>query len=489
MWEPNGSTSNIRRTLRRAPFDPGPRTLVAVLIVLAAGTGITGSLGAPLVPEVAAAEAVRLPLAQWILTAPFLVGAVLAPVVGRLGNGARRRPVLLAVLALAALGAVIAALPLGIGTMITGRCLQGLAFSVSPLLFAVAGEALPEQRRRSAIAALSVANVAAAGLGYPVTATVVELADVSAAFWVGAAFMLLSVVLAVLTVPGSSEAAPRGVDVAGAVLLMGGVLAVLLVISQARVWEAGVTMAVAAVSVVLLMAATAWFRRVPRPLVDVRLAARRGVLGLHVAGLLLGVGCYLLLGVVMVLVQADESTGYGQGHSVMVAGLMLTPYAAFSVVGNRIASLLAPRWGGHRVLPVGCLLFAVACGSLALWHDEPWQAALAMGIGGIASGFSFNSIPWLMIQAVPAHEVSSSLGINIVARFVGFAVGSASSTAVLEGVGDGPHAVVVAMRGGIAVSLFAGALATWLLHTPAAVATGWERSESGDDRSLRSKST
>lgn len=473
--------------LRRAPFDPGPRTLVAVLIVLAAGTGITGSLGAPLVPEVAVAEGVRLPVAQWILTAPFLVGAVMAPVVGRLGNGSRRRPVLLAVLALAALGAVIAALPLGIGTMIAGRCLQGLAFSVSPLLFAVAGEALPEARRRSAIAALSVANVAAAGLGYPVTATVVELADVAAAFWVGAAFMLLAFGLAVLTVPGSVEGAPRGVDVAGAVLLMGGVLAVLLVISQARVWPAGLTTLLAAIALALLVAATAWFRRAPRPLVDVRLAARRGVLGLHVAGLLLGVSCYVLLGVVMVLVQADESTGYGQGRSVMVAGLMLTPYAAFSVVGNRIASVLVPRWGAYRILPVGCLLFAAACGSLALWHAEPWQAAVAMSIGGVAGGFSFNSIPWLMMQAVPAHEVSSSLGINIVARFVGFAIGSATSTAVLEGVGDGPHALVVAMGAGIAVSLLAGVLATWLLDAPPAAATGWERQESGIDRSLRSR--
>lgn len=461
--------------LNRAPLDPGPRALVAVLIVLAAGTGITGSLGAPLVPEVAASEGVRLPVAQWLLTAPFLVGAVMAPVVGRLGQGVRRRPVLLAALALAALGAVIAALPFGIGTMIVGRCLQGLAFSVSPLLFSVANEALPEARRRSAVAALSVANVAAAGLGYPMTATVVELANVAAAFWAGAAFMFVAFVLAVLMVPGSSQSAPRGVDVVGALLLMGGVLSVLLVISQARVWAAAVTISTAVLGVVLLATATTWFRRVPHPLVDVRVAVRRGVLGLHVAGLLLGVSCYMLLGVVMVLVQADESTGYGQGRSVMVAGLMLTPYAAFSVVGNRIASLLVPRWGGHRVLPMGCLLFAVACVSLALWHEEPWQAALAMCIGGIAGGFSFNSIPWLMMQTVPAHEVSSSLGINIVTRFVGFAIGSASSTAVLEGVGDGPHALLVAMGGGIAVSLLAGALATWLLRTPGPVATGWEQ--------------
>lgn len=459
---------------------------MAVLIVLAAGTGITGSLGAPLVPEVAAAEGVRLSLAQWILTAPFLVGAVMAPVVGRLGHGARRRPVLLAVLAVAAIGAIIAALPLGIGGMIFGRCLQGLAFSVSPLLFSVAGDALAEPRRRSAIAALSVANVAAAGLGYPMTATVVELANVSAAFWAGAVFMMLSLLLAVLTVPGSSEPAPRGVDVVGALVLMGGVLALLLVISQARVWTAGITMSVAVVSAALLVAAVVWFRHVPRPLVDIRLAARREVLGLHTAGLLLGIGCYMLLGVVMVLVQADESTGYGQGRSVLVAGLMLTPYAAFSVVGNKIASLLVVRWGAQRVLPVGCVLFAAACGSLALWHAEPWQAAIAMSIGGVASGFSFNSIPWLMMQAVPPSEVSSSLGINIVGRFVGFAIGSASSTAVLEGVGDGPHAVIVAMAGGAAISLLAGVLATWLLRDGPGVATGWEQGENGSDGSIAS---
>ncbi len=444
--------------------------LVGVLVVLAAGTGITGSLGAPLVPEVAAQEGIRLPTAQWILTAPFLVGAVAAPVVGRVGAGRRRRPVLLIMLALAALGAAIAALPLGIGTMIVGRCLQGLAFSITPLLFAVAGESLDASRRRSAIGALSVANVASAGLGYPITASIVEFANIPTAFWAGAAFMGIALVLALLTIPGSTEDAPARVDVLGALLMMGGILALLMMISQSGVWPWELCAAMLALSVILLGGAVLWFRRISFPLVDLALAARPGVLGLHIAGLMLGIGCYVLLGVVTVVVQADPRvTGYGQDGSVLASGLLLVPYAAFSVVGNRLAAPFEARWGARWLLPFGCLVFALACASFALWHAEPWQAVMAMALGGTAGGLSFNAIPALMIGSVPGSEISSALGLNVVVRFAGFAMGSALSTALLEHAasGRGDLAVAFAMLSGVVFCLAAGFAAIWLLRPTA----------------------
>ena len=90
------------------------RVLLGVLLVTTM-TGIVGSLGAPLIPQIARDEGVSLTIAQWALTAPLLVAAVSSPLIGRLGVGRRRRPVLLTCLALVALGTLLAALPLGFG--------------------------------------------------------------------------------------------------------------------------------------------------------------------------------------------------------------------------------------------------------------------------------------------------------------------------------------------------------------------------------------
>jgi MFS family permease len=448
------------------------RLLYPALVLLTTVTGVTGSLGAPLVPSVAAQEHVSLSTAQWILTGPFVLGAVAAPVVGRLGSGRRRRPVLVATIAAATLGTVIAALPLGIAGMIAGRTIQGLAFAVSPLLFAVARDFLPAATLRRAMATLSVANVAAAGLGYPVTATIVELAGLRTAFWAGSVIMAAALLVAVAAIPASSEEADPGVDLVGAAILMLGSLGLLLVISQGVHWGYGSARAVVltVVSLGLLVTAYRWFRRVERPLVDVALATSPGVLGLHVAAVLIGCGAYILLGSVMILVQADpRTTGYGLGLSIVVAGAMLLPYAVGSFAGNRVALLMASRVGSALVLPLGCVVFAVGNVSLALWHQQPWQVVLAMVIGGVGSGFTFNSVPWLMIQLVSVAETGAAMGLNIVLRFVGFALGSAIATAVIEGLATSggrtsQRGFTTAMGVGAGICLVAAAASSWLLR-------------------------
>lgn len=447
-------------------------------------TGITGSLGSPLVPSVVEQEHVALSTAQWILTGPFLLGAVAAPVVGRLATGRRRRPVLLAVVAVATAGTVLAALPLGIAGMIAGRTVQGLAFAVSPLLFAIARDFLPAESMRSQMATLSVANVAAAGLGYPFTAAIVHLAGVPAAFWAGAVLMLLAFALAVVAVPGTREPPAPGVDLVGAGLLMSGFLSLLLVISRAYDWGATSTptLLLGTAAVVLLLAAIRHFRRTVHPLVDLELATSRGVLGLHAAAVLVGAGAYVLLGSVMVFVQADPDRAYGLGLTIVAAGAMMLPYAAGSMAGNRVALAIGKRVRPTVVLPAGCLIFALANLMLAVWHAHPWQVVVAMALGGIGSGFTFNSVPWLMILVVPAEETGSAMGLNVVLRFVGFALGSALSSAVLEGLADAAGhptqtGFVSAVVCGAAISLLAALVSSWLLRgtaetTPAVSVAG-----------------
>jgi MFS family permease len=85
---------------------PPSRALVPVLLFVGTVVAVISSLGAPLVPAIAATMATTLPNAQWALTVTLLVGAIATPVIGRLGDGPRRREVVLAVLAVVALGGV-----------------------------------------------------------------------------------------------------------------------------------------------------------------------------------------------------------------------------------------------------------------------------------------------------------------------------------------------------------------------------------------------
>jgi len=414
------------------------RLVLPGLVVLAMVTGVIGSLGAPIIPEIARTEHVSVHTAQWAITAGMLVSAVSTPIIGRLGAGGRRKTVMVGVLALVCLGALLAALPLGIELLIAGRAVQGIGLGLSPLVFAVARDALPPSRHRAAIAAISVAGVVAAGLGFPVTAVTAEVAGVKGAFWLGLGLTLFALVVAVVAVPSSRGEAPGEVDWIGAVLLGLGIFGLLLAISQAARWGylAAPTVSVLAAGLVLTGLCVGWLRRTAHPLVDLRLASHPGVAATHVAALLAGGSMYLDFALVMLLLQTPHGLGYGLDHSVALAGSMMLPYAVASVVGNRCALRFGPLIGPDLLLPLGCAVFGLANLLLLVAPASLVMVIAMMTIAGLGSGLTFNSIPWLMLGFVPAAETGSAMSFNMVMRFLGFSLGSALALAAEQGYAD-----------------------------------------------------
>src|SRR3954462_8567527 len=128
---------------------------------------VVSSLGAPLIPTIAAVEHVSLADAQWSLTITMLVGAVTTPTLGRLGDGPHRRTVVLVALAAVTLGCVLAALSLPYGWLVAGRALMGLGLGLTPLAMATARDVLRDSR--STVALLSPTTIAGVGPGYPLT--------------------------------------------------------------------------------------------------------------------------------------------------------------------------------------------------------------------------------------------------------------------------------------------------------------------------------
>ena len=410
------------------------RALLPTLVLLASSTAVVASLGAPLVPSIAEDEQVSLSSAQWILTVTFLTGAVISPLVGRLGGGRRRRPVILGGLAAMVVGGVLAALPIGFAAMVVGRVLQGVGLSLTPLAIAVAREVVAEEHRAAAIATLSVTTVSAAGMGYPIASLIVDQYGVSAAYWVGTALAGVTLVAAVAVIPANHDAERRPLDLAGAVLLGGGAGGLLLCASQANAWgwTAPPTLGLAFASLTMLGAWCRWTVTRTDPLVDLRLATRTGVVGANLTALLAGCGMYMLVTLVVLLVQAPTATGYGLGHSVTVAGLMLVPFSLASVLGNRFTRLLVRFVTPDVLLPIGCALFLLATLVLAAFRGHLWGCVLAMAIGGLGTGCSFAAMPGLIVRFVPTTETGSVMAFNQILRYLGFATGSALVLAIVE---------------------------------------------------------
>ncbi|MCW2695991.1 MAG: Major facilitator superfamily 1 [Modestobacter sp.] len=410
------------------------RALVPVLLYVVLLVAVISSLGAPLIPAIAAANDVSVSSAQWALTVTLVVGAVATPVLGRLGDGPRRRTVVLGVLAVVLLGSVLAALPLGLGVTIAGRALQGLGLGLTPLAIATARTALVGGRSRSTMAALSVAVTAGVGLGYPVTGFIAEVGGVHAAFWFGALASLGALVAAAVVYPPSEPVPPRRLDVAGALLLGLGLTAGLLALSEGEPqgWTSRGVVGLAVLAVLTLAAWVVWQLRADAPLVDLRLARDRSTAIAHATAVLAGLANYLLLASAPRLAQTPGSTGYGFGTSIAVAGLVLLPFSAASVLGGLLSRPLDRRAGPRAVLSVGALVLGVGLALFGLVRDDLWQLFAGSAVSGLGVGYMFAALPGVIVGAVPVRETGSAMSLNQVLRYIGFAIGSALSATLLE---------------------------------------------------------
>lgn len=407
--------------------------MLAALVLVTTVTALVSSLGAPLVPAIAEAEEVSLATAQWALTITLLVGGMSTPIAGRMGDGRMRRPVMLGGLSLVCAGSLLAALPLGFGSLLLGRGLQGAGLSLAPLAMAVARDSLPRVRVPAAIALLSVSTVAGAGLGYPVTAVVARYFGISGAFWFGLAMSSLTLLLAAVFVPrGTGRPAPVDWGGAGLLALGTGQLLLAMSVGSSWGWLSAPVLILGFGSIALLAGWALRSLRHPFPVLDLRLVTLPGVLGANLTAVLVGISMYIQLTLVMLVVQSPGGEAGGLGKSVVVAGLMFVPYSFASVLGNRVARLLGRRIGPDIVLPLGCLLY---CGStllLAFVHDEVWQVAGIMLLGGLGSGCTFAAMPALIIRFTPRARTGSAMGANQVLRYVGFSIGSAVTVVILE---------------------------------------------------------
>jgi predicted MFS family arabinose efflux permease len=414
------------------PASRRTRLLPPVLVYVGLLVAVVSSLGSPLVPTIATDYGVSLGSAQWTLTVTLLVGALAAPVIGRLGDGPWRRTVLLTVLAVVVGGSVLAALPGPFALLLVGRAGQGTGLALLPLAMSVARDHLPAEQARRTLATLSVTAVVGVGLGYPITGLIAEHLDFHAAFWLAAVLGAGAVLAVALVVPGSTDRGREPFDGLGAVLLGLGVGGLVLAISEGETWGWGSPRLVGtAVAALVFISLCTWHElRTAHPLVDLRLMRHRTVLTANVTGALAGVGMYMLMSMVIRFVQTPVSAS-GLGASVVVSGLVLLPMSAASFGASRLVTWLS-RWvDATRMLPLGALMFAAALLVFATSRSSLWEILVVMALAGLAIGSSFSVLPRLIVRAVPGTATSSALALNQVLRTVGFSIGSALSATIL----------------------------------------------------------
>lgn len=426
-------------TTQRTPAlaDPSTwrgRALIPVLVYIGLLVAVISSLGAPLVPTLADDYNVSLGTAQWSLTITLLVGAVSSPVIGRLADGPRRLHVLIIALAIMAGGSALAAVPTDVfALLLIGRGMQGVGLALLPLVMGVARDHLDPGRARSTLATLSVTAVVGIGLGYPLTGLIAEHLSFRIAFWLAAVLGIVALVLSAMVVPTSMHRSAQKFDVFGALLLGLGLAGLLIGISEGGTWGwDSARLLILAVIALLILTGWVWHElRTHLPMIDLRLMRNRTVLTANLAGILAGVGMYILMSMIIRYVETPTSTGYGLGASVLVGSFVLLPLSAASYFSSRLATYLGRWLPAGKILPLGMLGFIVSLVMFCTNRNHLWEVFVVMGLAGVGMGCSFAVMPRMIVSAARPEETGSALAMNQVLRTVGYSIGSALSATIL----------------------------------------------------------
>ena len=413
--------------------DVHPREIMAVLITACVSFSLAQTVVVPALPAIAQDVGASTSATSWVLTGFLLSASVSTPIVGKLGDLHGRGRVLAVVLLVFAAGGVVNVFADSLAVLVAGRVLQGVAGGVFPLAFGIVRDTFPRDKVPGALGIVSAVFGIGGGIGLPLSGVILDHGDVSLIFWVNGV-ALPAAIAAWLVVLRTSRVGSARIDWLGAGLLSVALAALLLGVSQSGRWGWGspLTLGCIAAGLVALAVWVLVESRVREPLIAMSVLRRPVVAATNVAALLIGVSMFASFLSIPQFAQAPESTGYGFGASVTVAGLMLVPIAAAQLVTGAFVGRLERRLGSRLVLAAGAVLAAAAFGGMALAHTAPWQFILFGSVFGVGLTLSLASMANLVVSSVDQREVGVASGINTVTRTVGGSFGAAVAAAILS---------------------------------------------------------
>jgi EmrB/QacA subfamily drug resistance transporter len=377
----------------------------------------------------------------WVLTVFLLVASVATPVLGKLGDQHGKERLLVISLALFFIGSIGAAAAWNIWALIGWRAVQGAGAAVFPLSYGIIRDEFPHEKVGVAIGLVSAVFGIGGGFGIVLSGVIVDHVSWRWLFIVGAVGIGLALVLVHRFIPESPIKTPSRVDFPGAVLLSGGLISMLVALTEGENWgwTSSRTLGLAVAAVLFLVAWGVVELRVEEPMVDMRMLARREILFTNITALISGFAMFGTFVLVPNFVEMphglssslQDAVHYGFHASATKAGLYLLPSSVTLLFAGPLAGIIGKRIGFKWPLAAGMLLVSVSAGLLAEWHDRPWQILAAMPVLGIGVGFAFAAMATLITEAVRPTETGVATGMNTVMRTVGGVVGGQVGAALL----------------------------------------------------------
>lgn len=384
----------------------------------------------------------------WLFSVYLLAQAVSVPIYSRFADTVGRKPIILLGIGLFLLGSILCGFAWSMPALIAFRVVQGLgAGAVAPMSMTIVGDIYTVAERAKVQGYIASVWAVSSVVGPALGGLFAQLDAWRWIFFVNIPLCLIAGWMILRKFHEEKQTQRHRIDYLGAVLLTIGLTGIILGVLEggnAWAWLSMQSALCFGIGVVALTGFVLVERRVPEPIVDLRLAARPLILTTTIVSL--GIGA-LLTGI------TSFAPAYLEG-SIGIAPLLAGLAVAALTLGWPLAAAnvgrLYMRIGFRRTALIGMSIATLGATALAI--VSPWPNPFA--IAGIAFvlgfGLGWSAAPTLIAAqaSVGWGERGAVTGMNAFARSAGAAVGVAifgaiSNTVIAQGAGpDDPGTII-----------------------------------------------
>jgi EmrB/QacA subfamily drug resistance transporter len=386
---------------------------------------------------------------QWVVAGYLLSLAAVIPISGWAGRRFGAKRVYLTSLVLFTLGSVLCGLASSATLLIVFRVVQGagggLILPVGQMMMA---EAAGPSRMGRVMSVVAVPAMLAPIFGPALGGLILDNASWRWIFFVNAPIGVVGFIAALRGLPRSEPQDAGPLDVRGLVLAVTGMPLItygLVEIGKTGSFSSARVVAPILAGLALVGLFIVHARRVPRPLLDVRLYARRTFASASITTFCLAAA---LFGAMILLPLYYQQVRH---EDVLATGLLVGPQGLGAALAMPIAGRLTDRIGGGPLAVSGVIVTAVTTIPFGLIgpHTSIVGLSLWMGLRGIGIGFAFMPAIAAAFAALERSELSDATPQMNVLQRLGGSIGTAVLAVVLQrGLISAHHPLTAAGRAG-----------------------------------------
>jgi MFS family permease len=442
------------RTASGAPFDPKySRVVLGILAGMALMVTYVETMVLPAFSNFESFFRVTdASTIAWILSAYLLVGVVVTPIFGKLGDIYGKKRMLLIAMGVYTIAVSIAGFTPNIGDafgvarpnqiylLIAVRALQGVGMAMFPLGFAMLPEVFPPARVGQAQGILSGMFAGGAALGLVGGGWIAQNDGWQLTYHTVIPIAIVVFVLAAVLVRESTVRAVRKIDFLGVTSLGVGLTFLMLGITEGAYWGwtnltggtiGGVAWGVPEFFVIALVAFAVfvwWEPRAPSPVVAFKELRERNIWVSNLNGVFVGMAMFLLF-TILVILGEYPAPGFGLGE--FNAALMLVPAVIGMMAFGPFLGRAISRFGPKPVMILGFVLITVGALGLLAFNRTNYEVAavsVPVMVGNVAVLISMSNI---IVLSVDRRAVGVHTGMNQTFRNLGSALGPVLVTSIL----------------------------------------------------------